>query len=87
MDVNESIARLGAELDEFWDALSPLLNSADHTAQAKVLLRGFAIAKEFDRIKTEGLDSIQALLDRRGTTESALITSLVEAFAFAAKLS
>jgi hypothetical protein len=86
MDVNESIARLGAELDEFWDALSPLLNSADQTAQAKVLIRGFAIAKKFDRIKTEGLAYIQALLDRRGTTEGARITSLVEAFAFAAKL-
>jgi len=86
MDVNKAISRVGTELDAFWDALSPLLNSADQTAQAKVLLRGFAIAKEFDRIKTEGLAVIQALLDRRDTTESARIASLVEAFAFAAKL-
>ncbi len=86
MDVNKAISRVGAELDAFWDALSPLLNSADQTAQAKVLLRGFAIAKEFDRIKTEGLAVIQALLDRHDTTESARIASLVEAFAFAAAL-
>ena len=86
MDINESIARLGTELDTCWDALSPLLDSADRAAQAKVLLRGFALAKEYDRLKTEGLAAIQALLYRHDATESDRINSLVQAFAFAAKL-
>jgi hypothetical protein len=86
MEINESIARLGAEFDACWDALSPLLNSEDSAAQAKVLLRGITLAKDYDRLKTEGLAAIQALLDQRDATEGTQITCLVNAFAFAAKL-
>jgi hypothetical protein len=86
MEINESIARLGAELDACWDVLSPLLNSEDRAAQAKVLLRGVTLIKEYDRLKAEGLTAIQALLDRRDAAEGPRITSLVNAFAFAAKL-
>ena len=86
MEINESIARLGAELDACWDALSPLLNSEDRAAQAKVLLRGVTLSQEYDRLRTEGLAAIQALLDQRDATEPGRIKSLVQAFAFAAKL-
>jgi len=86
MDVNKAVERVGAELDAFWEALSPLLDSDDRAAQGKTLLRGFALVKEYDRLKTEGLAAIQTLINRGGTTESARITSLVGAFAFAAKL-
>ena len=86
MEINGSIARLGAELDACWDALSPLLNSEDRAAQANVLLRGVTLAKEYDRLRTEGVAAIRALLDRRDATEGERIASLVKAFAFAAKL-
>jgi hypothetical protein len=86
MEINESIALLGAELDACWSALSPLLNSEDRAAQAKVLVHGFAAVKEYDRRKTEGLAAIRALLDRYQTTESERLKFLVDAFALAAKL-
>jgi hypothetical protein len=86
MDINESIARLGAEFDACWSALSPLLDSEDRVAQGKVLLRGIKATKEYDRLMTEGRAAIRALIDRHEGIESARIASLVEAFAFAAKL-
>ncbi len=86
MEVDESIVLLGAELDAWWDEFSPLLDTDDSAAQATALLRGFEIAKRFNRLKTEGLTAIQALLDRHGATEDVEPASLVRAFAFAAKL-
>lgn len=86
MDVDGSIARLGAELDAWWDEFCPMLDSGDRAAQGKALLRGFDIAKRFNRLKAEGLTAIRALISRQGTTESIEVTSLIRAFAFAAKL-
>ena len=63
MDVNQSIMQLGARLDAWWDRFCPLIDSDDRVAQAKALLSGFEIAKEFDRLKTDGLAAIQTLLD------------------------
>jgi hypothetical protein len=86
MEINESIVLLGAELDAWWDEFSPTLNSEDPGAQGKTLLRGFEIAKRFARLKTEGLNAVQALIDQQSTAGDIALTSLVEAFAFAAKL-
>ena len=60
--------------------------SEDPGAQGKTLLRGFEIAKRFDRLKTQGLAAVKALLDQQGTSGNAALTSLIQAFAFAAKL-
>jgi hypothetical protein len=64
MDVDESIVRLGQKLDAWWEGILPMLDSEDRVAQGKVLLRGFEIAKDFDRLKADGLAAITALIDR-----------------------
>jgi len=87
MGIDESIVQLGAKLDAWWDEFSPMLDSKDRSAQGKVLLRGFELAKEFDHLKADGLAAITALLNRHdATTEVERVASLVQAFAFAAKL-
>ncbi len=87
MDIDESIVQLGAKLDAWWDGFSPMLDSEDRAAQGRALLRGFEIAKEFDSLKVQGLAAITALLNRQdATTEDERVVSLVQAFAFAAKL-
>ena len=43
---------------------STLLDSEGSLAQGKALLRGFEIAKDFDRLKADGMAAITALLDR-----------------------
>jgi hypothetical protein len=89
MEVDDSIVQLGAKLDAWWDVFSPLLDSEDRVAQGKVLLRGFGIAKEFDRLKAEGLAAITALLDRQdagAVTRAERVASFVRGFSFSAKL-
>src|SRR5438105_4054906 len=54
MEIDQSIVRLGAELDAWWDEYLPMLDSGDRAAQGKALLHGFDIAKRFDRLKAEG---------------------------------
>jgi len=86
MEIDDSIALLGAELDAWWDEYFPMLDSEDSQAQGKTLLRGFEIAKRFARLKAQGFAAIRALLDQQGATGNVAVTPLVEAFAFAAKL-
>jgi hypothetical protein len=59
MEIDQSIAQLGAELDAWWEAFCPMLDSEDRDAQGKVLLRGFDIAKRFDRLEAEGLTALE----------------------------
>ena len=64
-----------------------MLDSEDRAAQGNALLRGFEIAKEFDRLKTDGLTAIQALLDRHdAVTQEERATSLIRGFEFGARL-
>ncbi len=86
MEIDDSIVLLGAELDAWWDEFSQTLNSRDRGQQAKTLLRGFEITKRFDRVKTQGLAAVKAVLDRHGAAPNAEFMSLVQAFAFAARL-
>ena len=91
MEINDTIAQLGTKLDEWWSGFSTMLYSEDRTAQGSALLQGFDIAKEFDRLKAEGLAAITALLNRQGTdagtvTQSERVGSLLRGFAFGAKL-
>lgn len=88
MEIDEAIVELGAKLDAWWeDDISPLLDSEDRGAQAKALLNGFEIAKEFDRLKTDGLATMTALLARQdGTTEEQRVASLIRGFEFGARL-
>ena len=87
MEIDVSIAQLGAKLDAWFDASQAALASQDREAQGKALLRGFAIAKELDRLKADGLAAITALLAHQdATTEEQRTASLVQGFEFAAKL-
>jgi hypothetical protein len=87
MDVDKSIVRLGEKLDAWWDGFSPMLDSEDRVAQGEALLRGFAIAKEFDRLKADGLAAITALLDRHDSVaDEERVASLIRGFEFGARL-
>ena len=87
MDVDESIAQLGQNLASWWAGSSPVLDSRDRIAQGNALLRGFEIANDFDRLKTDGLAAITALLDRHdAAADDERITSLIRSFEFGARL-
>jgi hypothetical protein len=89
MEIDEAITQLAAKLDAWWeDDIFPLLDSEDRAAQAKALLAGVELAKEFDRLKADGLAAISALLTRQDTaTEDQRAASLIRGFEFGAKLS
>jgi hypothetical protein len=87
MELEDSVIQLGERLDGWWAKFSALLHSEDRTAQGKALLQGFDIAKEFDRLKAQGLAAITALLDHHdlaGDDEHA--ASLIRGFVFGARL-
>ena len=89
MDLEESIVLLGAKLDEWFKVNLPTFKSQDRAAQCKALLQGFDIAKEFDRLKADGLAALAALLsphDTGAVPQAERAASLLQGFAFGAKL-
>src|SRR5580700_3539755 len=86
MKTDNSIVQLGEKLDAWWAGFSTMLYSEDRTAQGNALLRGFEIAKEFDRLKAEGLAAITALLDRHDpAADDERAASLIRGFEFGAR--
>ncbi len=87
MPIDESISQLAEKLDAWFDGVRPLLESNDLAAQSKVLLDGVEILKKFDRLKEEGIATLDALLARQdATSQEERVVSLVQGFIFAAKL-
>ncbi len=87
MEINAAIIQLGEKLDTWWDGFSLTLDSQDRAAQGNVLLRGFEIAKEFDRLKADGLAAIRGLLDdRNARSPDERVASLLRGFEFGARL-
>ena len=87
MEIEQSIVQVAERLDAWWERFSAMLDSDDRIAQGKALLQGFEIAKEFDRIKADGLAAVTALLvPQNPMTERDRMEWLVRAFSFAAKL-
>jgi hypothetical protein len=87
MEVDESIVQLGEKLDAWWGRFSAMLDSEDRVAQANALLNGYEIAKEFDRIKAEGIAIIERLLAYSATLpRDERAASLVRSFEFSARL-
>jgi hypothetical protein len=87
METDQSIVQLGEKLDAWWGEFSALLDAEDHVAQGKMLLRGFEIAKEFDRLKAEGMSALNACLDRAGSgSDEQSVVLLVHAFELSARL-
>jgi hypothetical protein len=87
MEVDELIVQLGEKLDAWWARFSAMLDSDDRVAQSKALLHGFEIAKEFDRLKIEGMGAITALLNRSNwSSDDKRAASLIQGFEFGARL-
>jgi hypothetical protein len=87
VDIDESIAQLGQKLDGWWDGFSPILNSENRVTQGIALQRGFELAKEFDRLKADGVAAITALLDRQDSvSQGEHAASLICGFEFGARL-
>jgi hypothetical protein len=87
MELQESIVQLGAKLDEWFNVNLATFKSQDRVAQGKVLLQGFEIAKQLDRLKAHGLSALTGLLNRQdAVTGAERDAALVQGFAFAAKL-
>jgi hypothetical protein len=88
METDESIVRLGAQFDEWFDENIATFASRDHVAQSKALLRGTKIANELDRFKAEGLTAIIALLNHHDpvTDDDQRAASLLRGFVLGARL-
>jgi hypothetical protein len=83
----ESFVNVGEKLDNLWDEICGLLDSQDRVAQAKSLLRGRAIVKEFERLKAEALTIITALLNQSDLmSDDERAASLIRGFEFGASL-
>ena len=87
MDIDESIVRLAAKLDDWFYGNLATFKSQDVVAQAKAQLEGFEIVKELDRLKADGLSAMTALLDRHDpVTGNERAASLLKGFEFGARL-
>jgi hypothetical protein len=87
MEIDESLARLGAKLDKWFDKNRSTFVSENKKEQANALLNGFPLVKELDRLKGEGLAAIRLLLNPAHTsTPAEYAESLVRGFEFATKL-
>jgi hypothetical protein len=87
MESDEIIARLGVKLDAWFDSNQAVFESEDTAAQAHALRAGFEILAELDRIKSDGLAAIAAILHPQNAIASGeRVASLVRAFEFAATL-
>jgi hypothetical protein len=87
MEINERLAQLGRQLDEWFDGSGGTFASNDRTAQGKAIFRGIELIKEIDRIKAKGLAALKALLKPAGiATNQDGVASLVGGFRFGARL-
>jgi hypothetical protein len=59
MEVDRSITKLGAKLDEWFEENRATFASQDRGAQATALLRGFKVVKELDHLKADGFFGYQ----------------------------
>ena len=87
MEIDESIVRLGAKLDKWFDENRSTFASENKKDQASALLSGFPLIKELNRLKGDGLAAIRLLLNpTHMSTPAEYAESLVRGFEFSAKL-
>ncbi len=87
METEQLIVQVAKRLDAWWDRFSTILDSDNRIAQANALLQGFEIAKEFDRIKADGLAAVTSLAASQNSITVAERTALlIRGFVFGAKL-
>ena len=87
MDINATIAHLGAELDKWFDGNRETFASNDRSAQTAALQRALAIDQKIEQIKTKGLVSLAAVLKGNEASPQDRVTSLVSGIRFGARLS
>jgi hypothetical protein len=63
MEADELIARLGARLDKWFEGNLETFASDAKERQAEALVGGFALVKELDRLKADGLAAIKAAIN------------------------
>lgn len=87
MQTDKALADLAAKLDAWFDGSGDTFASEDRSAQAKAIVRGVAIIKELDRVRSEGLATLSRLINRRdAATDEQRTVTLVRGFEFGAKL-
>jgi hypothetical protein len=87
MDINASIAQLGARLDDWFEGKQGTFASQDRQAQGHALLGGFQLVKELDRLKSVGMAALTMLLGNDASEASnEHVASLMRGFEFSAKL-
>ena len=87
MDINDTIAQLGAKLDEWFDGNRATFASNDRPAQASALRRALSINEEIDQITSKALASLATLL--KGANPASAqerLASLVNGVRFGARL-
>lgn len=87
MELDGSIVRLGAKLDEWLDSNLSTVTSQSPMSRGKALSAGIEITKELDVLKTRALKAISMLLNRQDwVSDKEHVASLIRGFEFAAKL-
>jgi hypothetical protein len=87
MQIDEAVGRVAAKLDEWLAESRVTFVSEDGRKQTGALLGGFALVRELDRLKGDGLKAIRGLLNPAHMSMPAeYVKSLVRGFEFAAKL-
>jgi hypothetical protein len=86
MDVNAAITRVGGRLDKWFQGNQEAFASQDRKAQGYVLLRGFDLVKELDRLKSDGMAALTSLLGDASIESNQRVASLIRGFEIGAKL-
>jgi len=87
MRTEDKIIELAAKLDNWFDSNAATFASENRSAQGRAIVRGIKLVRELDRLKKEGMAAIGVQLnDTNSTLGDAKVASLVETFAFAARL-
>jgi hypothetical protein len=87
MEIDQTIIRLGTNLDDWFDNNRATFESQSRAAQGTALLLGFELVKKLDRLKADGIAAIGALLARNEQISSdERVVSLLRGFEFAARL-
>lgn len=87
MELDDSIAKLGAKLDEWVDENLATFASNNRVAQDKALLAGIEITKELNRLKADGFAGITTLLNRHdAVADDERVASLIRGFIFGVRL-
>lgn len=87
MDLDASIEELGNKLDEWCSSGLTAFISGDRVARSQALFSGIEVLQELDRLKSKGLATMAALINKQyATTTDVRVASLVRGFEFGAKL-